>query len=169
MNNIVASGLIVGVFVMIFFIPFCYCIGVEKMSYGKNVPASKYFLAMIPIYNVIHADINYFGKVWFASFGTFALLTIPLRFLCVFISTDSAALYNISMAIMIIGILFWYGSQVYTSFIIIHDAGIMGNVKAFLMSIIYAFGYYYIGSILWAEINRRQKESMQSSLGGTRL
>lgn len=169
MSNIVASGLVVGILIMIFFIPFCYCIGVEKMYHGKNVPVGKYFQAMIPIYNIIKADINYFGKMWFASYGTLALITIPLRFLCVFISTDSAALYNISMVIMIIGILFWYGSQVYTSFIIIHDAGVMGNMKAFLMSIIYAFGYYYIGSILWAEINRRQKESMQSSWGGARL
>ena len=145
-----------GIIALIIYTPYCLSIGVDKMTYGKNVPASNYFQSFIPFLNIIKADIGYFGKPWFASFAQLGLLGFVIRVIAVFISTSSPALYYVTFGLMVIGIIAYYVSGVYTSFTIINDSQVMKTFSALLLSIVFPFGYMYIGNILSAEINRRQ-------------
>lgn len=144
-----------GIIALLLYTPFCLSIGVDKMTYGKQVPASKFWQSFIPFWNIIKADIGYFGKPAFASYSLIGLLGVPVRIAAVFVSTSSAALYYVTFGFMVIGILIAYIAGVYTSFTIINDSRVMKPFAAILMSIIYPFGYMYIGNILSAEINRR--------------
>lgn len=144
-----------GLIALIIYTPFCLSIGVDKMTYGKDIPASNYLQSFIPFWNIIKADIGYFGKPHFASYSLIGLVGIPVRIAAVFISTDSALLYYFTFGLMVIGLIVAYVAGVYTSFTIINDSRIMGVVASLLLSIVYPFGYMYIGNILYAEINRR--------------
>ena len=153
-----------GVIALLLYTPFCLSIGVDKMTYGKRVPASKFWQSFIPFWNIIKADIGYFGKPSFATYSLIGLLGVPIRIIAVFISTNSAALYYITFGLMVIGIIVAYIAGVYTSFTIINDSRVMKPFSAILISIIYPFGYMYIGNILAAEINRRSK-TMENTKG----
>lgn len=145
-----------GIIALIIYTPYCLSIGVDKMTYGKNVPASKMWQSFIPFWNIIKADIGYFGKPGFASFAQLGLLGFVLRIIAVFVSTSSPTLYYVTFGLMVVGVIVYYISGVYTSFTIINDSQVMKPFTAVLLSIIFPFGYMYIGNILAAEINRRQ-------------
>ena len=140
----------IGIFFIIFYTPYCLAYGVKKIAYGKkNVTAKDWYLAMIPIVNNIIADKVYFGKIWMNSFGVFALAIFPIRLLTNMTPIAQNHGFNLFMVIMmILCTLFWYGSNVYTSFVIMYDSQVMGKVKAILYSIIFPIGYWYINSFL---------------------
>lgn len=145
-----------GIIALLFYTPYCLSIGVEKMTYGKKVPASKFYQSLIPFWNIVKADIGYFGRASFASYAQLGLLGIPIRIIAVLVSTQSPVLYYITFGLMVIGLIVCYASGVYTSFVIINDSKVMKPFLAILISIVFPFGYMYIGNILAAEINRRQ-------------
>lgn len=155
-SSAVGRAFTFGVLALMIYTPFCLSIGVEKMVYGKSIPGSRYWQSFIPAWNMIKADIQYFGKPHLATWSLLGLLGLPIRILAVFISTESPMLYYITFGLMVIGIVFYFIANIYTSFVIINDAQVMKTWQAIMLSIVFPFGYMYIGNILAAEINRRQ-------------
>lgn len=155
-SSAVGRAFTFGIIALMIYTPFCLSVGVDKMVYGKKVPASRYWQSFIPIYNIVKADIGYFGKPHFATWAQLGLLGFPIRLIAAFVSTSSPALYYITFGLMVIGVIVYYVAGVYTSFTIINDGGVMKPFVALLLSIVFPFGYMYIGNILAAEINRRQ-------------
>lgn len=154
LNTTVGRAFLFGILALIIYVPYSLCSGVKKMAHGKNLPSSEFFKCFIPFVNVVEADKTYFGKAHFGTYGMICLIGIPIRFLAVFITTESAGLYYLTFGLMAVGIIAWYMLNVIESYIIISDARVIGQVQALLFSIIFPFGYFYIGNILWAEINR---------------
>lgn len=154
----------IGILALILYTPFCLSIGVEKMVYGKRVPASKYWQSFIPFWNIIKADMEYFGRAYFASWGQLGLLGIPIRLAAAYISTSSLALYYVTFGLLVVGIIAYYVTNVYTSFVIISDAKVIGVAGTVLISIFFPFGYMYIANVLAGEI-KNKAERLDSTRG----
>jgi hypothetical protein len=138
-----------------------------KLQYGKNLDAGTSLKCWIPFYNIIVADIGYYGKLFLASYGMFALLVVPLRFACWYYAYDNSVISATSQVLFWVGLIFWYFANVANSIIIMKDSGVISIGKAIVFSIIYPFGYMYIGNILVAEMNRQANKL--STSGGGRL
>lgn len=147
----------VGIIALIFYTPFCLSIGVEKMVYGKKIPGGRYWQSFIPIWNIIKADKQYFGHAHFASWAQLGLLGFPIRLIAAYISVTSPALYYVTFGIMVIGIIVYYVSCVYTAFTIIHDASVIGVGGTVILAIFFPLGFMYIGNVLAGEINSKAK------------
>lgn len=154
----------IGILALILYTPFCLSIGVEKMIHGKRVPASNYWQSFIPIWNVIKADMQYFGHPHFATWGLLGLLGLPIRLAAAYISVTSAPLYYVTFGLMVIGLVVCYASNVYTSYVIISDARVIGIGGTILISLFFPFGYMYIANVLAGEV-KSKSERLDSTKG----
>ena len=149
MNPIIVSAAIVGVLFIIFYIPYLLAKGVSQMAYGKKLEFSILARCWCPVYNIFFADQQYFGKLSFSSYGFIAMVICTiLRVAQWYYMYDNAVLARIFITLFLLSIVAWYILNCVTSFIIMHETGVVSTGKAVLFSIIFPFGYFYIGQFL---------------------
>lgn len=164
MNNIVISAAIVGMFFIIFYVPYLLAKGVSQMSYGKKLEPGIVFRCWIPIYNIFYADREYFGKLAFASYGFIAMAVCTvLRVVQWYYVYNNPVLARVFIYLFYISILAWYITNCITSFIIMHESGAVNVGKAILYSVIFPFGYFYIGQFLTNVIMHNMSERSDRS------
>lgn len=164
MNSVIMSAAIVGVLFIIFYIPFLLAKGVSQMAYGKKLEMGILLRCWIPIYNVFYADQTYFGGIKFASGGLVAMLvTTVLRVVQWYFMYDNEILARVCIVMFCFGIGYWYASNCFTSFIIMKESGAVGIGKSILYSIIFPFGYFYIGQFIVNVVSHKMSERSDRS------
>lgn len=149
MSNIILSAAIVGVFFIVFYIPYLLAKGVSQMAYGKKLDGGILVRCWIPVYNVFYADKTYFGKLSFQSYGFIAMLVFTLlRVVQWYYVYDNALLARVFIILFYGSVVVWYLLNCTTSFVIMNESGVVNVGKALLFSIIFPFGYFYIGQFL---------------------
>ena len=150
---------IMGIIIIIFYAPYCMAHAIATMAYGKKIPSNEYWKCWIPFYNIIHADHQYNGKYNLPTYGIVSLVVIPIRILVFLIARESQILYIISIVLFMLGIVFWYISQFYFSFMVMKDTNMISVVKAAVFSIIFPWGFFYINHYLLKYMEIEAKKS----------
>lgn len=164
MNSIILSAAIVGALFIIFYIPYLLAKGVSQMAYGKKLDAGVLVRCWVPVYNIFYADKTYFGKVNMASYGFIAMITCTiLRVVQWYYMYDNEILARIFIMLFSISILAWYVLNCVTSYLIIKESGVAGVGKSILYSVIFPFGYFYIGQFLANVISHKLDERSDKS------
>lgn len=149
MNSVTISAAIVGVLFIIFYIPYLLAKGVSQMAYGKKMETSILARCWIPVYNIFYADKAYFGKLSFQSYGFIAMVVCTvLRVVQWYFVYDNAVLARVFIILFYLSIVVWYLLNCATSYVIMHESGVVNVGKSILYSIIFPFGYFYIGQFL---------------------
>lgn len=149
MNAIISSAAIVGMFFIIFYIPFLLAKGVSQMAYGKKLDTGYIIQCWIPVYNIFYADKVYYGTLSYSSYGFIGMIVCTiLRVAQWYFVYDNAVLARIFIILFYLGIITWYVMNCTTSFIIMHESGVVNIWKALLYSVIFPFGFFYIGQFL---------------------
>ena len=159
MNNVTMSAAIVGMLFILFYIPFLLAKGVSQMAYGKKLEGGILLRCWIPVYNIFYADKTYFGKLGAASAGFVVMMVFTvLRVVQWYFMYDNEILARIFIILFCLGIVCWYFSNCFTSFIIMHESGVVNVGKAILYSIVFPFGYFYIGQFLSNVMTHKMSE-----------
>lgn len=149
MNSIVLSGAIVGMIFIIFYIPYLLAKGVSQMAYGKKLEPAILVRCWIPVYNIFYADQAYYGRLGFASYGFIAMVVCTIiRVFQWYFMYDNAILARVCIILFVGSIVVWYFMNCVTSFIIMNESGAVNVLKCVFYSIIFPFGYFYIGQFL---------------------
>ena len=161
MSETVFSGLIIGVLAMLFFTPYCMSIGISKL--GDDVTMQERILCAIPIFNIIRAELKYYGRIGFATIGNiFLIIMIAVR--CVFIlvlSVTSPIVGNVTLILLWVSLALYVISQMVFVYNVINDAQVTTTGKRILMSIFYPFGQYYVGNYL-ANVMKHLQEKQET-------
>lgn len=164
MNTIVFSAAIVGMLFIMFYIPYLLAKGVSQMAYGKKLEPAIVVRCWVPVYNIFYADSQYFGKLSFASYGFLAMVVCTiLRVAQWYYMYDNDILARIFISLFYLSIVVWYLLNCTTSFIIMHESGVVSVGKALLFSVIFPFGYFYIGQFLANVIAHNMAERSDKS------
>lgn len=164
MNNITMSAVIVGVLFIMFYIPYLLAKGVSQIAYGKRLEAGILVKCWIPVYNIFYADKTYFGHIASASYGFICMIVFTLlRLVQWFFLYDNTILARIFIILFGVGIATWYICNCFTSFIIMKDSGAINTGKAILYSIVFPFGYFYIGQFLANVVSHKLSERSDKS------
>lgn len=164
MNSIVLSAAIVGMLFIIFYIPYLLAKGVSQMAYGRKLEPGILLRCWIPVYNIFYADKTYFGKLSLSSYGFVAMFVCTLlRVVQWYYMYNNVVMARIFIVLFILSIIAWYLLNCITSFIIMHESGVINAGKAVLYSIIFPFGYFYIGQFLANVISHKVSERSDKS------
>lgn len=164
MNNVTMSAAIVGMLFIIFYIPYLLAKGVSQMAYGKKLEAGILARCWIPIYNIFYADKTYFGKVSYASYGFICMVVCTvLRVAQWYFMYDNAILARVFIILFYTSIVGWYVTNCVTSYMIMHESRVLNVGKCILFSIIFPFGYFYIGQFLTNVITHNISERSDRS------
>lgn len=157
MSDFMMSGLIVGVFAILFVTPYFMACGISKME--GDLTIGERVQCAIPIFNLIRAERKYFGGFRFVTYSTAYLVFIFLiRVWFILInSTPSPTIGQVTVILMWIGLLAFIISNMIFVFTVIHDADAVRGVKLILLTVFYMFGQYYIGTML-ANVIRHMQE-----------
>lgn len=147
MNEIMASGLVVGVLAMIFWTPFLMCRGLSKMYDSTGTVDT--ILCLIPVFNLIRAEKIYFGYIrWMLLAPVLLVAGVAARFYIWMNMYDNVMLGTVSIVIFWAVILFYLICNIRFVYSVINDAQAVTGAKLFLLAIFYPFGQYYIGAYL---------------------
>lgn len=156
MSELELSGLIIGLLAMLFFTPFCMAKGISKMD--GELSAGEYILCMIPIFNIIRAELKYHGKIHVVTLSWILLVIgIVQRYFLWRYMYNNVTVGTISIIVFWIVIAFYFIANMLFVFIVIHDAGAVTGFKLVLLTIGYPFGQYYVGAYL-ANVVRHMQE-----------
>lgn len=157
MSDLMVSGIIVGLFALMFWTPALMSIGVAKFE--GDVSIGEKLLCCIPIYNVMRAEKKYYGKPRLVTISTLLLVVITIaRVLIWWFMYSNVTLGTISIIAFWIAIALWCVSNMIFVYTIIHDADVMHGVKLLLCAIAFPFGQYYIGNYLTNVIRHMNKQ-----------
>ena len=135
MSNLVLSGLIVGLIVMIFFTPFMLAKGVSKLE--GELTLKEYILCMIPLFNTIRAEYKYFGRIGIHCISTITLiLGVTFRVLQWRFLYSNITMGLIGMAIFWFSLLLFVIGNIVVVYTIINDARIIRGFKLILLSVV---------------------------------
>ena len=159
MNEIVASGLVVGILAMLFFTPFKMARGISKINGDSGLGDT--ILCAIPILNLIVASKKYYGKHGLMLISPIVLIVgVIARVFIWYNYYQNVTLGTISIILFWGVILFYLISNCAFCYRVMVDAGCSG-IKMWLMIIAYPLGQYYIGTVLTNVIanNMKTKET----------
>lgn len=155
MSNLVLSGLIVGVLVLIFFTPHLFAKGVATLAHDDS--AGTKVITWIPIVNTIWAEKTYLGKIGFHCIATiFEIIAVVARVVQWRYAYNNVTLGLICMGAFWVGLLLFAVSNCILVYTVIHDSRAMTGFKLILFTIAYPFGQYYIGAYLVNVIKHMQ-------------
>lgn len=158
MNSIVAAGLIVGFFTMLFVTPCKYAQGIYKMEYGELTRGEK-LSCLIPIYNVAKAESFFTGHASFVGISSvFLLLMTIVRVLLVFLAPSVYIAHVISVILFLVAILLYYISNVYAVLTVLNTAQVGSFMERLLRSVFFPLGQYYIGTHLATVLTNLSRE-----------
>lgn len=157
MSDMMVSGIIVGLFAIMLWTPALMSIGVSKFE--GDITAGERFLCCIPIFNVIRAEIKYYGKVWLVTLSTIAVV-----FACIFRVVawwnfySNVTLGTVSIVLFWGAIAFWAIANMVFVYNVIHDADAVRGGKLILFTIAFPFGQYYVGNYLANVVRHMQNK-----------
>lgn len=147
MNELMLSGIIVGVLAMLFFTPYKMAVGISSLE-GKPSFGEK-LICMIPIVNIARAENKYYGKISLATISFITLVAgIVFRVWAWWFHYQNVLLGTISIVVFWLVIFFYYAANVKFVYNVIKDADALSGSKLFLFSVAYPFGQYFIGAYL---------------------
>lgn len=145
MSNITATGLLVGVFAILFWTPYMFSKGV--LSINNDVDMGIKVKCMIPLFNVIYAERYYWGKLWLVSYGTILFVVSTIAKLCTWFFMNSNATLNLVTTILfIITFALFLIFNMVDVYMIIHETNTTTQGKAIILAILYPLGQYFIGA-----------------------
>jgi len=147
-----------GILASIFWTPIKFVKGVAMIIYGE-VTSSERVKAVVPFYNVAHAESMYTGRVSSVLISTvFFLASVFFRFIVLTVLYDNQILQFASVAILVIGLAAIYLSNVIIIFLVLKDSRAVPLGLTILYSLIFPLGQNYIGVYLPAVIHCSLKE-----------
>lgn len=160
MSDVMVSGIIIGLLAMLLYTPYLMCKGIMVLdSEDGKLPFNKKVMCSIPIYNVIRAEITYYGKVKTVSISYILLLVCSvLRVFLWWNYYNNVALGTMSIILFYAALIFWFVSNMIFTYAVINDAKALTGFKLFLFSFAFPFGQYYIGTILVNIVRRMIKQ-----------
>ena len=156
MSELELSGLVVGIAAMLFFTPFCMAKGISRMDGELSI--KEYILCAIPIFNIIRAEIKYWGKIHAVTLSWLLLIVgIVQRYFLLRYMYNNVTVGTISIIVFWAVIAFYFIANMIFVFSVIHDANAVTGFKLFLLTVGYPFGQYYVGAYL-ANVVRHMQE-----------
>lgn len=156
MSELELSGLVVGLIAMLFVTPFYMAKGISKME--GDLTATEYILCAIPVFNIIRAEIKYWGHIKFCTISWILLIVgVVQRVLLWRFMYQNVTAGTISIIIFWAVIAFYFIANMLFVFSVINDARAITGFKLFLITVGYPFGQYYIGTML-ANVVRHMQE-----------
>lgn len=151
-------GVLIALLIMLFWTPYLMARGVESL--GGPVDTGEKIKCMIPVYNILRAEKNYYGGIKFCGISTilFVALTVFKLVTWLFIHANGP-LNFISSILWILSILIVYIANCIFVFTVIKDSGVVEGFRLVLFTIIYPVGQYYIGTQIAGAILNAQKEA----------
>ena len=149
MSNFMLSGVIVGVLLIIFYIPYLLAKGLTQICYDKKLTGAQQFKCICPIYNIFYADLTYWGKLHLPSWSfLFLVVVIIARVLQWRFAYNQDVIAQILIIGVWVALIIWYVCNMINSILIMKDSTVISMGKAIAFSIIFPFGYFYIGQYL---------------------
>lgn len=165
MNELVLSGLIVGVLLIIFYVPYLLAKGLTQICYDKKLTAGQHVKCAIPIYNVFYADKIYWGKLSLPSWSFIVLIIVTVLRLVqwIFFYDASEILTQVMVLAMYAAVILWWVANVINSIMIMKSSTVVPMGKAVVFSIVFPLGYFYIGNylvnVMLHALNRQEDSS----------
>lgn len=140
-NELLFSGLLVGVFAILFVTPVLMSLGIVKVS--DDATGKDKFLSIIPLANIINSSKIYFGKCGLYLFATFfMILSITGRVLQWRFAYENITLGLICMALFWISILVYVIVNIRFVYCVLKDSGMTGGIVV-ILSLLYPLGQVY--------------------------
>ena len=163
MSNLMASGLLIGVLAMIFWTPYMMAIGIAKLN-QEDVTWGLRFKCFIPVYNIIKAEVDYYGKMKWLSIATLAFLfsCVAKVFTWLFVHSNVTVNLITTLLVMILFVFQLIMNMVFV-YIVIHESDALPPIKTIVFAIAYPIGQYYIGSYVATVVknNRNREETFK--------
>ena len=157
MSDLVLSGLIVGIFIMLFFTPFMMCKGICSLE--GSLSTKDKVLSIIPIVNIIYAERKYKGKIGLVILSTILLFAgIILRVFVWYNMYNNVTMGLVSMGVFWFVILLFIIANMSFVYMVIHDADVLPGGPLILYTIAFPFGQYYIGTCLANVVKHRAEQ-----------
>lgn len=138
--------------------PYLMAKGIESLS-GPLTTGSK-IKCMIPIFNILRAEKNYYGSIKFCGISTILVVLLTVVKLSTWFFLNSMGQLNfITSVLWLLSFLLVYIANCIFVYTVIHDADVMSGGKLFLYTIIYPIGQYYIGTQVAGAIARVEREA----------
>ncbi len=168
MSNVMATGVLVGLFFMLFWTPYLMASGIESLN-GKLSIGQK-AICMIPIVNIIRAEKHYKAKLGLCSYSIILFfVAFALRMITLFFMHEQVVICTISVLFLIGTVALYYIANCLFVAMVINDADAMDNmIKKVCAIVIYPFGQFFIGhylSIVIANAAREQKAFEANGIG----
>lgn len=157
MSDTMLSGIIVGLIAIMLWTPALMSIGISKFE--GDITAGEKFLCCIPIFNVIRAEVKYYGKIRLVAISTVAVILCSLfRVLAWWYLYSNVTIGTLSIVLFWGAIALWAISNMVFVYNVIHDADAVRGGKLILFSIAFPFGQYYIGNYLANVVRHMQSK-----------
>ncbi len=147
-NQILISGLVVGILAMLFWTPALMSMGISKLE-SEKLSSTERILCCIPIFNIIRAEWKYYGKPRGVFVSTLLLFVgVALRVYLWYNFYTNEFVGTISIFIFWAVVVIWIACNCIFVYTVIHDAQALAGGKLIFYSIAFPFGQYFIGSYL---------------------
>lgn len=138
--------------------PYLMAKGIESLS--GHVSCATKIKCMIPIYNILRAEKNYYGSIKFCGISTILVFVLTIVKLSTWFFLNSMGQLNFITSILwLLSFVIVYIANCIFVYTVIHDADVMGGGKLLLYTIVYPIGQYYIGTQVAGAIARVEREA----------
>lgn len=153
----VMTGFVVGIILMLFWTPYLMASGIESLS--GDVSVGTKVKCAIPVFNILSAERNYFGKIGMCGISTLFVIIATIAKMCTWLFLNEMGSVNfITSIIWIVSLLLVYVGNCVFVYSVIHDADGLGAFKLIFATILYPVGQFYIGKYLATVIRNAQRE-----------
>lgn len=150
-------GLLVGLFTMFFWTPYCMCKGIWIITYD-GISTGEKVKCMIPIYNMLVAEKTYTGRVPLIFISNITTIVLFLIRVIEVLAGAPEVLAMITVVLLTVAFLAGYIFNVIFVFCVMKDADVTGMVAVIVFSVAYPIGQYYVGNILPKVLKNALKE-----------
>ena len=158
MSELTLSGLIFGVFAMLFVTPYFMAKGVTYFG-DEEFPIGKRLICMIPVFNLIYAEIKYYGRIGIVTISDISLIIgVAARFIIWRTMYSNVGLGTISIFIFWGVIAFFFIANMIFVNGVLKDSGAVETGKRITYSILYPLGQLFIGTSFINIIKNTAKE-----------
>ncbi len=155
-ENIMASGLLIGVLAMLFYTPYCMAAGIDRLNTGKRGFKLK---CAIPFVNMISAEVGYYGKIGIKTISGILFLVGIILKVCTWLFMHGNTGLNMATTILVLALfVFCYIGNCVFVYTVISDANILPMPKLILFTLIYPIGQWYVQKGVAVVVEKRQKQ-----------
>lgn len=158
MSEFVLSGLVVGVLCMIFVTPYYMAKGIVWIG-DDEFPIGKRIICMIPIVNLIYAEIKYYGRIGITTISDITLIIgVAFRVIAWRYMYSNVTIGTISIFVFWGVFAFYFIANMLFVWTVLKDADACVASKRFFYSLLYPLGQIFIGTNMVKLIRNRDKE-----------